>query len=333
MKVLVTGAHGFLGSHVTESLLAAGHEVRALVTPWGEVTNLAGVAHDPRLQLVRADLTEEQTVAGLCEGVEGIVHAAGRVADWGPWDAFYRTNVLGTRHLLQEAAASGTRRFVFISSVAVHAYSGFRRADPRTQPRDNLRSAYAYSKILAEDLVMGSAKLEPVVVRPGLWPFGARDATFERIERAVAKGRLPLMRRGGSVLNTAYAENFAHGVLLSLTSPAAAGKVYLIADDGMPSWRELLGELARLIGSNPPRLNLPRTPSTVLASGVEATWGALFPKVEPPVTRYRAGLMAHDVHFSIEHAERELGFRPQVDWREGMRRSFEALRQKAPWSG
>ncbi|HKI56943.1 MAG TPA: NAD-dependent epimerase/dehydratase family protein [Trueperaceae bacterium] len=325
MKVLVTGAHGFLGSHITEALLTAGHQVRALVSPWGDTGNLAGVALHGGLEVQRADLSREGAVSGLCVGVEVVVHAAARVADWGPWEAFYRTNVVGTRQLLREAATSGARRFVLISSVAVHRYSGFRNADPRTRPRDNVRDAYAHSKIMAEDLVFETPDLEAVVVRPGLWPFGPRDPNIRRVARALEQGLLPMVGSGESVINTAYAENLALGVRLSVERPEASGRVYLIADEGMPTWREVLTELARLLGERPPRLRLPRTPTKALASGLEATWGALFPRNEPPMTRYRAGLMARDVHFNIRHAVEELGYRPAVSWQEGLRRTVGAL--------
>lgn len=323
--VLVTGAHGFLGSHVTERLLGEGWSVRALVSPWGGLANLDAVKDHDRLEVVRADLQDERSINGVATGVDAVVHAAARVADWGRWDAFYRTNVLGTRMLLDESVRRGVRRFVLISSVAVHRYSGFRNADPRTQPRDNHRSAYAHSKILGEDLVLSESEIEGVVVRPGLWPFGSRDPTFQRVATALARGVLPMMKRGGTVLNTAYAGNFADGVHLACFAPAAPGRVYLIADEGMPTWRDLFTELATLAGFDPPWLNLPGRPAQALASGVEATWGALFPSIEPPMTRYRAALMAKDVHFSIEHAVSELEYQPRVTWQEGMRRSLAAL--------
>lgn len=325
MNVLVTGAHGFLGSHVTERLLATGDSVLALVSPWGELDNLEGVKDHPQLSVARGDLTRPESLDGLCDGVDAVVHAAARVADWGPWDAFHETNVLGTQRLLEQAGRHGTRRFLLVSSVAVHKYRGFRDADPRTLPRDNLDNPYAYSKILAENMLMAQDRVEPVVVRPGLWPFGARDATFQRVERAIQRGVLPLMKRGESVLNSCYAENFADGVRLALHLPQAAGRVYVIADEGHPNWRELFEELASLSGSSPPRLNVPRRPVRTIATGVEATWRSLFPSAEPPMTVYRAGLMAHDVHFSIHHAREELGYRPLVSWQEGMRRSVAAL--------
>ncbi len=326
MKVLVTGAHGFLGSYITERLVTGGDDVVALVSPWGDLENLTRARELGPVEVQRADLSQQGDLAWALDGVDAVVHAAARAADWGPWDAFYQTNVLGTQRLLDAAVKTGTRRFVLISSVAVHTYRGFRDADPRTLPRDNLSNPYAYSKILAENLVMTRQGVEGVVARPGLWPYGARDATFERVERAVARGVMPMLKRGGCVLNTTYATNFADGVALAVHSPVAAGRVYLFADHGAPSWRDLFAEMARLVGSSPPRLNVPRRPARAIATGVEATWRALFPATEPPTTRYRADLMAHDVHFSMHHAVEELGYEPRVSWQEGLALALEALR-------
>lgn len=325
MRVLVTGAHGFLGSHITKRLLTAGDRVRALVSPWGGLGNLERFEHDPDLEVVRADLTDRGGLEGICNGVDAVVHAAARVADWGPWTAFERTNVDGTRALLEEAVAAGSGRFLFISSVAVHRYTGFRGADTRQLPRDNVGNPYAYSKILAEDLVMAARRLEPVVVRPGLWPFGRHDLTFERVSHALERGTLPLVKGGEAVLNTAYAPNFAEGVRLALHREEAAGKVYLLADEGMPTWRELFGELADLLGGRPPLLSLPGRPTRAVATGVEATWRTLFPRSEPPITRYRAGLMIRDVHFSIRHAKEELGYQPKDSWRAALRITVDQL--------
>lgn len=331
--MLVSGAHGFLGSHVTKWLLAAGDEVRALVSPWGDTANLSAQQKNPRLEIVRADLTDPATLLGACDGVDAVVHAAARVADWGPWQAFEKTNVKGTQALLHEAIRGGAGRFLFVSSVAVHRYTGFRNADTRTLPRDNVDNPYAYSKILAEDLLLAERGIEAVVVRPGLWPFGQFDTTFQRVAHALQRGTLPLVRGGEAVLNTAYAPNFAQGVRLALTAPEAAGRVYVIADDGMPTWRELFAELASQLGGRPPLLSLPGRPTRAVASGVEATWSTLFPHSEPPITKYRAGLMAHDVHFSGAHARHELGYQPKVGWRAALKVTVNQLGDDAQWRG
>jgi 2-alkyl-3-oxoalkanoate reductase len=340
VRVLVSGAHGFVGSHLVEALLARDHEVRALISPWGKLDNLAAVLSYPALELRRGDISEPESLAGLCKDIDVVFHAAARAADWGPWDAFYRTNVLGTKHLLKDAAAHGVRRFVFVSSVSVHRYAGFRNADPRSLPRDGgASSAYARSKIMAEDLVMASAK-EPVVVRPGLWLFGPRDPNFLKYVQALRGENIPALFRiflpslpivgsGRTVMNTCYVENLAHGLILAGEADAAAGNVYVIADEGSPTWLEVFGYLAGLARAPEPKLHLPPALARILGMSGEALYGLVRPGQDPLLTRYRAELMVHDVHFNIDAAREELGYRPMVSWQEGMRRTVMALEPKA----
>lgn len=323
-SVLVTGAHGFIGSHLVDEFLANGTRVRGLVSPWGATENLADAAHSENFEIVRADVTEPQSVEGICEGVEAVVHAAARVADWGPWSAFERVNVGGTKALLREAERAGVRRFVLVSSVAVHRYRGFREADPRTVPRDGGSMPYGRSKILAEDAVLAAA-LEGVVVRPGLWPFGPRDPNLARLADAVRRGALPLVDGGRAVINTATIGNLVRGLRLAAERPEAAGRIYVIADAGAPSWKELMDELARLTGGPPPRRSVPGAVAAPIAALIETAWRVFAPRREPPLTRYRAGLMGRDVHFSIEAAERELGYEPSLTWRDGLAASVAAL--------
>jgi 2-alkyl-3-oxoalkanoate reductase len=323
MNALVTGAHGFIGSHLVEGLLAAGHRVRALVSPWGDLANLSRVLDD--VEVVRGDIALPDALDAACTGIETVFHAAARVAEWGPWEPFHRTNVLGTERLLRAAERAGVRRFVLVSSVAVHRYRGFRDADPRRAPLDGDLNAYARSKAMAEAVVAQSGALEPVIVRPGLWPFGPRDPTLPRLIRALRCGVFPLVNGGRGVLNTAFVANFVDGLILGGTVPAAAGRVYLIADDGMPTWREALAVLAQEVGADPWWLPLPGPVATAAGVVTEAAWRTAWPTRRPPIGRYAAALVRRDLHFSIHHARKELGYVPRVPWREGLRRSIAGL--------
>ena len=220
--------------------------------------------------------------------------------------------------------------------MAVFPYTGFRNADARLLTRKVIADdnsvyggeAYARSKIAAEDRVMGAGReggLEGVVVRPGLLPFGPRDANFERVVGALKRGLLPLVDGGRAVMNTAYVENLAEGLLLAGTVPEAAGKSYVIADAGGVSWRDFFGTLAELLDVPKPRLGLPGALPSAAARPVETVWAALAPKTEPPLTRYRAELMRRDVHFSLQHAFDELGYEPRVSWQEGLARAVTTL--------
>ena len=197
----MTGAHGSIGSHLTERLLSEGWRVRALVSPWGKLGNLSAVLSHPKLEVHRANLTQQGSLKGVCKDVDLIFHAAAKVADWGEWQSFYETNVLGTEFLLREAERSEVKRLVLVSSIAVHPYTGLKDADTRSLPRTGDINAYARSKVLAEDIVMKS-DIETVIVRPGLWPFGMRDPNFARVVQEVKRGTLPLVDGGAGRFST-----------------------------------------------------------------------------------------------------------------------------------
>ena len=286
------------------------------------MANLATVLNHPALEPTRADITDPDSLKGVCDGCDAVLHAAARVADWGRWEAFERVNVQGTENLLREAEASRVRRFVLVSSVAVHRYTGFRNAEAAEVPRDNTEQAYGRSKILAEDAVL-NASVSGVIVRPGLWPFGPRDPNFVRVAQTLKRGLLPFVGEGESVINTAYVGNLVKGLECALKADDAnlTRRAYVIADEGMPSWLELFGTLAEMLDAPPPKLHLPPALVVPLAGLTEKMYQKLAPGLEPPLTPYRAKLMVNDVHFSLQAAEDELGYVPEVRWEAGLEKT------------
>lgn len=302
----MSGAHGFLGAAVVRELLERGMEVVALVTPWADLRRLAGL----QFEQVQVDLSRAGPPPASLAGCSALVHLAALVRDWGTDSDFEPVNVAGTDRLLQTAVQAGIRRFVHVSSVAVHRYSGYFNSDPESAPLDGDLTAYARSKVRAELLVRNSG-LDWTILRPGLWPYGRSDPTLSQVAQALRRRRLPLVAGGRSRLNTVYAGNFAHGVALALETGAGVHGTFVIADEGAPSWAELFTEIAGILGGAAPRLSLP-VPLARLAGGlVEDTWTLARLKREPPLTRYRASLMQADLHFSDEPARRQLGYAPR----------------------
>ena len=326
MRILVTGANGFLGSHVVRKLLAQGHETRAFVL---QGTPTTSIDHLPA-PIVAGDLTGPQNLAPAVEGVDAIIHLAALPRDWGPWEVFRRVNVKGTARLLRAARKAGVGRFVLVSSVAVHAYRDFEDAGEDT-PRDGYDLPYGRSKILAEDLVRAaheSGDIEGVVARPGLMPYGPRDrAAFVPLAQALEKGTLPLINGGRARFTTSYAGNLADGLVLAAQHPVAAGNTYLLTDDPPVSWRDFLTAAATALGCRPPRFSLPGW----LVAGL----GALFEDVckrlpstpEPPLTRYRADVVRRNLVFRSDRARDELGYTPEVSLEEGLRRTVDWYRR------
>ncbi|MEM6430534.1 MAG: NAD-dependent epimerase/dehydratase family protein [Deinococcota bacterium] len=319
-KVLITGAHGFLGSHLCEAYLAAGHQVTALVSPWGKLDN---ITHLAELHIVRADIRDETALTDVCKNVEIVVHAAAKVADWGRWQDFYSANVKGTIYLLRAAQRANVARFLLVSSIAVHPYRGFVNADTRNLSRDSTINAYARSKRMAEDAVM-MAKLPWTIIRPGLWVFGERDPQFARVVSAIARGQLPLVGDGQARINTAYAANLAEGICWASCHDAATNQSFLLADDGQPTWAQLFTEIAHTLGVAAPKYHLPAALVRLAAELCEGVW-RFMPAREPPLTRYRARLMTQDIHLTSQATQDELGYTPALSWQAGIARACSSL--------
>jgi nucleoside-diphosphate-sugar epimerase len=307
MRVLVTGAAGFIGSHLVDALASAGLEVQAL---------------DLRGAPIAGDVTRADDCRAAVAGCDAVCHLAARVGDWGPAAEYERVNVGGTRALLDAARAAGVRRFVLVSSVAVHHYRGLRRADEET-PRDGRINAYCRSKIAAEDLLRAEAgALEWTIVRPGVFPFGPRDRTsFVHLARAIERRRMGLVAGGRALITTAYVENLVEGLRLCLTHPRAARETFVIGDEGELSWRELLALFARELGAPAPRRSLPLALAYAVAWAWEAIYRLLRVRRPPLLTRYRALLAGRDCHFVSDKARALLGYRPRVCLEEAVRRT------------
>ena len=123
--ILVTGANGFIGSHVVERLLRDGRKVRGLVRASSDLTFLEGVD----VELARGDITNRASLDAPMRGVEVAVHVAGFVSDWDPRAECRSVNVHGTRNVIEAARAAGVRRLVHISTAALHGFPGARTQD------------------------------------------------------------------------------------------------------------------------------------------------------------------------------------------------------------
>ncbi|HTK73749.1 MAG TPA: SDR family NAD(P)-dependent oxidoreductase, partial [Gemmataceae bacterium] len=152
MRALVTGAAGFIGSHIVERLAAAGHNVRGMVRTAAQGATVRSLGAEP----VQGDVTQPATLRSAVKDVETVIHAAARVTDWGDWPAFEAATVRGTQNILRAAVDAGVRRLVLVSTVAVYDNRVGDRLHvvPEDTPHngvgDRLLGHYARAKVLAE---------------------------------------------------------------------------------------------------------------------------------------------------------------------------------------
>jgi 2-alkyl-3-oxoalkanoate reductase len=324
MTVLVTGAGGFLGSHVIDLLVEEGERPRALVRSGTDAAVLA----EAGLEVHCCHLGNGAVIDHALRGVDSVLHCAARTGPWGPDEEYERVNVRGLETLVRAALAAGARRFVHVSSITVHGNDVRGRADEdsplKVEPNPYSRSKFAGERLLAR--MIREERAPVTIVRPG-WIYGPRDrSSFARVARRVEQGKMITLGCGANHLPLIYVRDVAEGILLAGESPQAEGRSYLLVNDEPVTQRDFLGALAAELGAPPPARRVPYELGLMLGALAEAKGRLARSQEPPPVTRYGVQLLGGENQFVIDRARRELGFSPKVRLAEGVRRSVEWYR-------
>jgi 2-alkyl-3-oxoalkanoate reductase len=324
MTVLVTGAGGFLGSHLTELLVETGERPRVLVRPGESVTAVA----EADVDIHSGELADRAALEAALSGVDRVLHCAARTGPWGPEREYQRTNVQGLETLVRTALAAGVRRLVHVSSITVHGNDVRGWADEGTPFREE-PNPYSRSKVAGERLLARMIREEgapATIVRPG-WIYGPRDrASFARIGRMIEKGRMTVVGDGENRLPLIYVRDAARGVLLASEAPQAQGRSYLLVNDEPVTQRDFIAAVAGELDAPMPTRRVPYKLALNLAAAGEAVARLARTRRPPPVMRYGMQLLGGDNRFIITRAREELAFEPLVDLTEGVRRSVEWYR-------
>jgi len=321
MKCFVTGATGFLGSHVARQLLAAGAEMRLLMRPTSRLDNIT----DLPAERVVGDLRDAESLRkGMCD-CEYVFHVA---ADYRLWarngQELYESNVDGTKNILQAARDSGVRRVIYTSSVATMGFGNNGHLTDEQSPvnLDNMIGDYKRSKFMAERLVIeaGHSGQNVVMVNPTT-PIGERDIKPTPTGQIVVdflKKKFPAYVDTG--LNLVDVVDCADGHLLAMEK-ARPGERYILGSENL-TLKQILDKLGDITGLPSPNIKVPY--GVALAAGA---WGSVvvggMMKREPRATIEAVQMSRKKMFVSSSKAERELGWKPRgVD---------DALRRAAEW--
>lgn len=320
MRVFLTGATGFVGSHLAAELRSHGHAVRALVRETSDTRFVERLD----VEIVRGSLSDAERLAKELAGCDAIVHAAGG-GRYRTYDDLVAQNVATTRTLLAAtlAAAPRPRRFVLISSLAAHG--------PSTdgQPRDATSapapvSLYGRSKVEAERLALRAAdEIAVAIVRPPV-VYGPRDDRMLALFRAVSRGILPLWGRGATT-SVIYVEDCASAVRTVLEAAPEAPSIFALEDGAPHAWEEIGGAIAKALGRRPVRLPIPTRALSVAAFFGEA---AARLRDQPAFLSRDKARDAAAKHWVCDaSALRALGWAPRVPLEDGIARTLASYRE------
>jgi 2-alkyl-3-oxoalkanoate reductase len=325
MRVLVTGATGFLGGAVARRLHAAGHEVLAT----GRDPDRGAALASAGLRFIATDLASQDGAGVLCREQDWIVHCAALSSPWGAYQRFYSANVVATRNLLEAATRSGVLRFVHISTPSIYMGGGSRFDVHENDPLPAPVNAYAATKREAEGIVRAASQagLRSVILRPRAI-FGPGDRTlFPRLLHALKSRRLPVIGDGQNRVDLTYIENVVDAVEAACTAPEpAVGQVYNITNGEPVRLWPLIGQLARALRLAPPTRRLSRSTAMAVATVMESVCRATRVTKEPMLTRYAVQVLSDSMTLNIDRARCFLGYEPRVRVLDGLRRFVRSLK-------
>jgi nucleoside-diphosphate-sugar epimerase len=310
---LVTGANGFVGSHLCELLLEKGWTVRALVR---RSSNLRWLPED-RVEKVYGDVTDQACLGAAVEGADTVFHAAGITR--APNDAGYlRVNAEGTANVARAAAAAPRppRRIVLVSSLAAGGPS-----EPRKVLResDKVRpiSLYGRSKLKGEmELARHAAGVPWTVVRPTA-VYGPRDRAFLRLAHMAKKGWLVEVSGQIQRISVVHVRDLARAIVAAAESETAVGKRYYIAHPEPTDFIEIGEWMADVLGSRVRVVGIPRWAVPMLALANAGYWFARKRPNPVPLDRIDDLLAASWTCATLE-ASTDLGFSAEIDTKPGI---------------
>ena len=331
--VLVTGATGFIGAHVTRLLVERGDDVRVAVRASSRRDALAGLD----VREVTADVTDRRAMRRALRGVDRVFHVAGTTNLRLPEEDLFRLNALGTRVALEAALAEGVERVVHVSSVAaIGPAPPGGTADERQVRAAPLGIPYADSKLAGEieALRVAARGLDVVIACPAhvLGRGDARRSSTDIVRRFLL-GRIPAYVDGA--INVVDVRDVAAGLLLC-DERGASGERYILGNRNY-TWQRFFAELTRLSGVEPPALRLPLPLAIAAAEAAQRLPGPT------PLTPSEVRAAGHWWTYKSNRARRELGWttvpheetvEATVAWyreREGERLRRAGTRQPLPW--
>ena len=328
MKALVTGATGFLGSHLVERLLEQGHEVRALARETSDLTHLKTTG----AEIIFGNVEDCESLRHAVDGVEVVFHAAARVMPgWGKWQDFESCIVRGTENMLRASADNGVSRFVYVSSSTVMGDASYGEtpaceSTPCGISTFKYDTFYDHAKLQAEKLSLEwhkEGRLQVTVVRPSM-VYGPRDRLLsDKTYRQFKVSIVVWPGKANPRTAIVHVADVADCIILAATSDRAVGEIYNIAPPEVIWFRDYGNAMIRALGGRKIQITIPYVVGYLWCASMEL-WARLKRQKELPyLTRSGARFLNQGMHIDASKAMKDLGWEPKVTLEEGTRHYVE----------
>lgn len=324
--VLVTGATGAIGHRVVHALCAAGYKLRtfSLDTPEPKL-------FPPEVDNHIGDVTDTAAVQSAMQGVDAVVHLAALLHIVNPppelHGEYERINVGGTATVVEAAIAVGVKRVILASTIAVYGPSDGKVLDEDSAVLPD--TLYAETKLAAEKIVLNARSTEGLplgtVLRFGA-VYGSRiKGNYQRLTKALARGRFLAIGDGSNRRSLVYDKDLAQAVVLAIADPAAAGQIFNVTDGSFHTLKEIIAAICSALGRKPQNLSLPVGPIRFAAGIIEDS--ARLVGLKSPIVRATIDKYTEDIAVDSQRIQAKLGFVPQYDLAAGWLETVKEMRQ------
>jgi len=316
-RALVTGATGFIGTHLVKQMRREGYSVRVLARKTSNLTNL----HDLGVEVFYGDVTEPRSLAGICKEIDYVIHLAAQTESGGVSKEQYDlTNFRGTMNVVEKAAANKVEKFIFISSIAAMGIRNLGMVSPATPCKPNTN--YGRSKARAEESLIkkyNEIGFPVVIIRPPTVFGEGEHFNFLALCRQIRHGPYFIMGKGDSKIDFCQVENLVQAIMKSLVR-GKPGEVYLIADGGPYTIQEVSETIGKVAGVRINPLHVPPWLAYLPAALVGTSYKVM--SLNPPINAQRVRTLSGSFYFDISKAREDLDYRPSGEFEQRVRQVF-----------
>jgi len=328
MKVIVTGATGFLGQHLLHELRSTYHNCKIIAL--GRNKKIGESLEQQHTHFKAVDISNLSATKQAFEAADVVFHCASLSSPWGNWRDFYQANVVGTQNIIDSAAYTNITKIVYVSTTSVYFdYTdklNIKESDPLPSTFSN---HYAHSKRLAELTLLEreNTDIDCVILRPRGIIGEGDQAIMPRILRIAKTGKFPLFNRGEALIDLSYVKNVAHALILAANSPQSNNQIFNISNQEPMPVKILLNKVFTQLGLKVKFKSLNYHLVKSIAQILE-TLAKITTNKEPIITAYGIGLLSKSQTLNLDKAVKHLSFKTLYTLDQGIARYAKSLNSK-----
>jgi nucleoside-diphosphate-sugar epimerase len=322
MKTIITGATGFIGRNLSESFHQEGIQVIAT----GRSQAIGKELQKSGIQFVPADIRDQSQVNNVFCPADYVIHCAAKAGDWGTYQEFFDTNVIGTRNVIDACKRNDIKKVVYLSTPSAYFNGKDRYNIAENEPLPEKQFNYGKTKLMAESELLALEKegFKTIILRPRA-VYGKYDQQIvPRFLQLSEKKNLPLINGGKALVDITYVGNLVSAVRNCFSAPDDAwNEVYNISNGSPITMKEFISQVLEIFERPFKPKDVPEPVAKTIAVINEWTSHLPFGNKKPEMTRFTAGYVARSMTLSIEKAKQKLKYIPEISNQEG----FEAVKK------